>query len=57
MDYNIKGTLKFIPTSIHVKNNSMENILSLKGGVNEFRVTVDTKDNHSMVVCFDKDKA
>ena len=43
--------------SIYVNNNSMPNILSLMELANSFRVTMDTKEDYSMLLNFKRYKA
>ena len=53
----MKSTLNIIPMSIYVNNNSMPNILSLMELANSFRVTMDTKEDYSMLLNFKRYKA
>ena len=57
MEYTMKVNLNILPMIIYVNNKSMENILSLKEVANSFRVTMDTKEDHAMLVHFNKDTA
>ena len=57
MDYNMRGTLDILPMGIYVNDNSMENILSLKEVEYYFRVTMDTKENHTILFHCSEDKA
>ena len=50
MDYTIRGTLEILPMYIYVNDNFAANILSLKELANSFRITMDTKENHAMLV-------
>ena len=57
MYYTMKGNLNIFPISIYVNNNSMANILSHKEVENSFRVTMNKKEDHAMLVHFNKYKA
>ena len=57
MDYTMRGTLDILPMGIYVINNSMANILSLKKVADSFRVTMDTKEDHKILVQYSDDKA
>ena len=54
MEYTMKGNLKKSPMSICVIDNSMTKILSLKEVENYFRVTMDTNEDHTMLVRLNK---
>ena len=41
--------------SIYVNSNSMARILSLKEVENDFHVTMDTNEDHTMIIHFNKD--
>ena len=57
MDYTMRGTLDILPMGIYVIDNSMANILYLKEVEDYFRVTMDTKEDHTMLVNYIEDKA
>ena len=57
MEYTMKGSLNTLPVSIYVYNNSMADILSLKEVASYFHVTMDTNDDHAMLVHLSKYKA
>ena len=57
MYYTMRGTLDILPMGIYVNDNSMVNILSLKKVSDYFRVTMDTKDDHTVLVHYRKAKA
>ena len=57
MNYTMRGTLEILPMGIYVNDNSMANILSLKKVVDSLRVTLNTKEVHSMLFHQSKDKA
>ena len=57
MYYTMKVTLNIIPMIIYVKNNSMANLIYIKRVKISFRVTMDTKEDHAMLVHFNKDTA
>ena len=57
MDYTITSTLDVLHMGIYVNDNSMANILSLKEVAYSFRMTMDIKADHSMLVHYIKDKA
>ena len=57
MEYTMRGTLDILPMGIYVNDNSMANTLSLKKVVDYFHVTMDTKEYHTMLVHYIKDKA
>ena len=42
---------------IYVNDKSMANIISLKGVVDYFRVTMDNKEDHTILVHYREDKA
>ena len=42
---------------IYVTDNSMADIISLKEVADYFHVTMDTKENHTMLVQYNKDKS
>ena len=50
MDYTMKEILNVLPMNIYVNYNSMANILSIKEVADSFRVTMDTKEDHAMLV-------
>ena len=56
MDYTIRGTLEILLMDIYVNDNSMVNILSLKEVADSFHVTMDTKEEHDMLVHHSEDK-
>ena len=57
MDYTITSTLDVLHMGIYVNDNSMANILSLKEVAYSFRMTMDIKADHAMLVHYIKDKA
>ena len=57
MNYTMRGTLYILPMGIYVNDNSMANILSLKKVSYSFRVTMDTKEDHTILVHYSKDRA
>ena len=56
MDYIMRGTLDILPMVIYVNDNSMANTFSIKEVADYFRVTMDTKEDHVMLVQYCKDK-
>ena len=56
MNYTMRGTLDILPMGIYANDNSMANILSLKKVSYYFRVTMDTKEDQTMLVHYSKDK-
>ena len=56
MDSTMKVTIN-IPVSIYVNDNSLAKILYLKEVANYFRVTMDTNEDHTMLVNFNKYEA
>ena len=57
MEYNMRGTLDILPTEIYGNDNSMAHIFSLKEVIDSFHVTMDTKEDHAMLVHYSKDKS
>ena len=57
MEYTMMGTLDILPMGINVNDNSMANILHLKEVADYFRVTMDNKEDHTMLVHYSKDTA
>ena len=57
MDYTIMGTLDLLPIGIYGNDNSVANILSLNKVSNYYRVTMETKEYHVMLVHYSKYKA
>ena len=55
MDYTMRGTLDILPMGIYINDNSMADILYLKEVEDSFRVTMETKEDHKMVVHYSKD--
>ena len=53
----MRGTLDILPMYIYVNDNSIPNILSLKEVTDSFRVKIDTKEDHAMLVHYRKYKA
>ena len=49
--------LEILPTHIYVNDNYMADILSLKKVKYYFRVTMDTKEYHAMLVHYRKNEA
>ena len=56
-DYTIRGTLDILPIGIYVNYNPMANILSLKEVADSFRVIMDTKEDHIILVHYRNYKA
>ena len=54
MDYTMRGTLDILPMDMFLKFNSMANILYLKEVADSFRVTMYTKEDHTMLVHYIK---
>ena len=52
----MKGTLNILPMSIYVNNKSTEEILSLKEVASLFCMNMDTKQDHTTLVHFNKYK-
>ena len=50
------GILEILPMDIYVNDNSIVNTLSLKEEVDYFRVTMNNKEDHTMLVHYIKDK-
>ena len=50
MDYKIMITLDILPMGIYVNDKSMANILYLKEVADYFYGTMDTKEDHEMLV-------
>ena len=57
MDYTMRGILDILRMEIYVNDNSMENILSLEEVSDSFRVTMNTKEYHAILLHYSKDKA
>ena len=57
MDYTMRGILDILPMDIYENDNSMANIISLKEVAYYFRVTMDAKEDHAMLVHYRKDKS
>ena len=55
MEYTTRGTLDILPMGIFVNDNSMENILSLKEVAYYFRLNMNTKEDHEILVHYRKD--
>ena len=56
MDYTLMGTLEILPMGIYVSYNYMANILSLKEAADYLRMNTDTKEYHTMLFHYIKDK-
>ena len=56
MESTMRGILDILPMEIYANDNSMAKIPSLKGMADSFRVTMDTKEYHAMLVPYSKDK-
>ena len=54
MYYTMRGILDILPMDIYVNDNSMSNIFSLKEVAYSFCVTMDTKEDHAMLVNYIK---
>ena len=50
----MRGTLDILPMGIFVNDNSMEKIISIKEVADYLRVTMDTKEDHTMLVHYSK---
>ena len=57
MDYSIMGILNIPPMNIYIYDNSMANFLSLKEVADYFRMTMDTKEDHTMLFHYSEDKS
>ena len=57
MECTMRGTLDILSMGIYVNDNSMANILSLKEVAYSFRMTMDIKEDHTMLVHYRKDKS
>ena len=53
----MRGTLDILLMVVYLNDNSMENILALKEVTQYFRGTMDTKEDHEMLVHYIKYKA
>ena len=57
MECTMRGTLDILHMDIYVNDNYMSKILYLKEVANYFRVTMDNKEDHTMLVQYNKDKS
>ena len=53
----MRGILDILHMDIYVNDKYMANILSLKEVSYSFRFTMDTKEDHTMLVHYSKDEA
>ena len=57
MEYTTSGPLDILTMVIYVNDNYMTKFVYLKEVAYSFRISMDTKDYHAMLVHYSKDKA
>ena len=57
MEYTMKGIINIISMIIYVNSNSMANIISPREVANSFSATMDTKEDHAILVNLNKDNS